>query len=46
MIEDACRAIDLNGSLDQSWERLTTAGVRRTSRTDYTKKRRKRGLLF
>jgi nicotinamidase/pyrazinamidase len=31
VMEDACRAIDLNGSLDQAWERLTTAGVRRAT---------------
>jgi nicotinamidase/pyrazinamidase len=29
VIEDACRAIDLNGSLAQAWARLEAAGVRR-----------------
>ena len=30
IIEDACRAIDLNFSLERAWERLTLAGVTRT----------------
>jgi nicotinamidase/pyrazinamidase len=34
IIEDACRAIDLNGSLDQAWARLATAGVARTNASD------------
>ncbi|MBN9403862.1 MAG: bifunctional nicotinamidase/pyrazinamidase [Burkholderiales bacterium] len=29
VIEDACRAIDLNGSLAQAWADMTAAGVRR-----------------
>ncbi|KAF1029829.1 MAG: Nicotinamidase [Burkholderia plantarii] len=29
VIEDACRAIDLNGSLDSAWDRLREAGVAR-----------------
>ncbi len=29
IIEDACRAIDLNGSLAAAWERLTAAGATR-----------------
>jgi len=29
VIEDACRAIDLNGSLAQAWQQLTQAGVQR-----------------
>lgn len=29
IIEDACRAIDLDGSLEQAWTRLTDAGVAR-----------------
>ncbi|MDR3505237.1 MAG: bifunctional nicotinamidase/pyrazinamidase [Acidocella sp.] len=29
VIEDACRAIDLNGSLDAAWAKLTAAGVGR-----------------
>jgi nicotinamidase/pyrazinamidase len=29
LIEDACRAIDLNGSLAAAWTRLTAAGVAR-----------------
>jgi nicotinamidase/pyrazinamidase len=31
IIEDACRAIDLNGSLAEAWTRLANAGVTRTS---------------
>lgn len=27
VIEDACRAIDLNGSLAEAWQRMTSAGV-------------------
>jgi nicotinamidase/pyrazinamidase len=33
IIEDACRAIDLNNSLADAWTRLTAAGVARTSTT-------------
>jgi len=33
IIEDACRAIDLNGSLAEAWTRLAVAGVSRTSTT-------------
>ncbi|HHY51069.1 MAG TPA: bifunctional nicotinamidase/pyrazinamidase [Alphaproteobacteria bacterium] len=33
VIEDACRAIDTNGSLDAAWKAMTAAGVRRI-RTD------------
>ena len=29
VIEDACRAIDLNGSLAQAWADMAAAGVRR-----------------
>jgi nicotinamidase/pyrazinamidase len=29
ILEDACRAIDLNGSLKAAWERLDAAGVKR-----------------
>lgn len=31
VIEDACRAIDLNGSLDKAWAEMEAAGVQRTS---------------
>jgi nicotinamidase/pyrazinamidase len=31
IIEDACRAIDLNGSLNAAWARLEAAGVVRTN---------------
>jgi nicotinamidase/pyrazinamidase len=31
IIEDACRAIDLNGSLAEAWQRLSAAGVARIS---------------
>jgi len=30
VLEDACRAIDLNGSLDAAWARLAKAGVMRS----------------
>lgn len=33
MVEDACRAIDLEGSLDKAWKSLQAAGVAR-ARTD------------
>lgn len=33
VIEDACRAIDLNGSLATAWGRLATAGVERVTST-------------
>ncbi len=33
VIEDACRAIDLDGSLEQAWQRLAAAGVARVSST-------------
>jgi nicotinamidase/pyrazinamidase len=33
IIEDACRAIDLNDSLRLAWERLSKAGVTRTNST-------------
>jgi len=33
IIEDACRAIDLDNSLQLAWERLADAGVTRTSST-------------
>jgi nicotinamidase/pyrazinamidase len=29
VIEDACRAIDLNGSLDQAWKKMLARGVQR-----------------
>jgi nicotinamidase/pyrazinamidase len=31
IIEDACRAIDLNGSLEAAWAKLTAAGVEKTN---------------
>ncbi len=31
VIEDACRAIDLDGSLDKAWADMEVAGVRRTN---------------
>ena len=34
VIEDACRAIDLNGSLAAAWKTMTTAGVRRIRSAD------------
>jgi nicotinamidase/pyrazinamidase len=29
VIEDACRAIDLDGSLDAAWKEMHAAGVKR-----------------
>ena len=34
VIEDACRAIDLNGSLDAAWDDMIKAGVHRLQSTD------------
>ena len=34
VIEDACRAIDLNGSLAAAWDKMTTAGVKRMQSAD------------
>jgi nicotinamidase/pyrazinamidase len=34
VIEDACRAIDLNGSLAAAWAMMTAAGVRRIQSTE------------
>ncbi len=33
ILEDACRAIDLNGSLEQAWEQFSHAGVTRSTST-------------
>jgi nicotinamidase/pyrazinamidase len=30
VVEDACRAIDVNGSLDKAWAQMNAAGVKRT----------------
>ena len=34
VIEDACRAIDLNGSLDAAWQQLHAAGIARVQSAD------------
>ncbi|WP_062010998.1 bifunctional nicotinamidase/pyrazinamidase [Aureimonas sp. AU4] len=34
VIDDACRAIDLNGSLDVAWSRMHAVGIRRRSVAD------------
>jgi len=34
VVEDACRAIDLQGSLDRAWAEMTAAGVRRVQSAD------------
>lgn len=31
VIDDACRAIDLNGSLAQAWQQMQAAGVARVT---------------
>ena len=36
VIEDACRAIDLNGSLAAAWQQMLAAGVLRVQSTDLT----------
>jgi nicotinamidase/pyrazinamidase len=36
VIEDACRAIDLNGSLDRAWSDMRAAGVARVRSDDVT----------
>jgi nicotinamidase/pyrazinamidase len=36
VIEDACRAIDLNGSLDAAWQDMARAGVHRIQSADIT----------
>ncbi|MGA8008298.1 MAG: bifunctional nicotinamidase/pyrazinamidase [Thiomonas sp.] len=35
VVEDACRAIDLDGSLQQAWTQLRAAGVRRATSATY-----------
>lgn len=34
VIEDACRGIDLNGSLDAAWKQMTAKGVKRIQSSD------------
>jgi nicotinamidase/pyrazinamidase len=34
VIEDACRGIDLNGSLQRAWSEMKTKGVKRIQSTD------------
>ena len=34
VIEDACRAIDLNGSLEKTWADMAAAGVGRGTSTE------------
>jgi nicotinamidase/pyrazinamidase len=34
VIEDACRGIDTNGSLDKAWQQMTKAGVKRIRSAD------------
>ena len=36
VIEDACRAIDLNGSLAAAWDKMTKAGVKRLQSAELT----------
>jgi nicotinamidase/pyrazinamidase len=36
VIEDACRAIDLNGSLAAAWQQMQAAGVQRLQSSDLT----------
>jgi nicotinamidase/pyrazinamidase len=37
VIEDACRAIDLEGSLERAWREMAAAGVRRTRSAQFEK---------
>ncbi len=37
VIEDACRAIDLNGSLAQAWQRMADAGIARLQASEVRK---------
>lgn len=37
VVEDACRAIDLNGSLAHAWQQMTAAGVQRVQSNDIEK---------
>ncbi|KND57451.1 Nicotinamidase [Candidatus Burkholderia verschuerenii] len=37
MIEDACRAIDLNGSLERAWQEMQAAGIARVQSEDVLK---------
>lgn len=39
VIEDACRAIDLNGSLDKAWQDMHAAGVKRVKSHNIVKAR-------
>jgi nicotinamidase/pyrazinamidase len=34
VIEDACRAIDLNGSLDAAWKSMAKKGIKRIQSDD------------
>jgi nicotinamidase/pyrazinamidase len=34
VIEDACRAIDLDGSLERAWREMAAAGVQRIKAAD------------
>jgi nicotinamidase/pyrazinamidase len=36
VIEDACRAIDMQGSLAAAWEKMNKAGVARVQSGDFT----------
>ncbi|RZI69114.1 MAG: nicotinamidase, partial [Pseudomonas sp.] len=36
VIADACKAIDLNGSLDQAWKDMALAGVNRIDSAELT----------
>ncbi|MNW20301.1 nicotinamidase/pyrazinamidase [compost metagenome] len=34
VVEDACRAIDLNGSLEAAWKQMKAKGVKRIQSSD------------
>jgi nicotinamidase/pyrazinamidase len=36
VVEDACRGIDLDGSLERAWDEMTALGVKRTRAADWS----------
>lgn len=44
VVEDACKAIDLGGSLDKAWAAMSSAGVKRVQSSAILGRRRRRGL--
>jgi nicotinamidase/pyrazinamidase len=44
VVEDACKAIDLDGSLEKAWAAMSSAGVKRVQSSAILGRRRRRGL--